>query len=374
MAFHCKMKVNCYKKQQKQTEHEHNNKDENENKYLHIKVALIISLLIIVTLSGGMETLNLSLKELTINDNGCIIKLKTTESNIQDVIKNYGLNIVKEDDVRIPLSDKLVSGVNNEIIIKRAVPLYIDVDGEHLKVLTHCSALAEVLKENEIEIGESDRIEGANIEDKIFRGMSVRIVRVKEDLITEKVTISYEVEKRSNQRLEQGVEKTVREGQEGIRELLYRVVYEDGVMVSKELVKETVVASPVNKLVEYGTIARYTTARGDVLRYSKVLNMRATAYTSSFKDTGKNPGHPEFGITYTGIKAKKGIIAVDPNVIPLGTRVYVECPGDIPDYGFALAADTGGAIVGNLIDLYFETQEEVNSWGIKKVKVYILSE
>ena len=248
MAFHCKMKVNCYKKQQKQTEHEHNNKDENENKYLHIKVALIISLLIIVTLSGGMETLNLSLKELTINDNGCIIKLKTTESNIQDVIKNYGLNIVKEDDVYIPLSDKLVSGVNNEIIIKRAVPLYIDVDGEHLKVLTHCSALAEVLKENEIEIGESDRIEGANIEDKIFRGMSVRIVRVKEDLITEKVTISYEVEKRSNQRLEQGVEKTVREGQEGIRELLYRVVYEDGVMVSKELVKETVVASPVNKL------------------------------------------------------------------------------------------------------------------------------
>ena len=63
--------------------------------------------------------------------------------------------------------------------------------------------------------------------------------------------------------------------------------------------------------------------------------MRATAYTSSFKDTGENPGHPEFGITYTGIKAKKGIIAVDPNVIPLGTRVYVECSGNIPDYGFA---------------------------------------
>ena len=155
---------------------------------------------------------------------------------------------------------------------------------------------------------------------------------------------------------------------------MYRVVYEDGVLVTKELVQESVVSAPINKIIEYGTVAQYTTARGETFRYSKVLNMRATAYTSSYKDTGKTPDHPAFGITYTGIKARRGIIAVDPKVIPLGTRVYVEGVGKTPDYGYALAADIGGAIKGDLIDLYFETQEEADNWGLRKVRVYILSE
>ncbi|NLC68800.1 MAG: DUF348 domain-containing protein, partial [Clostridiaceae bacterium] len=256
----------------------------------------------------------------------------------------------------------------------RAVPVYISVDGAVLEILTHSITVEDVLNENNIKIDDDDRIEGAVLEDRVFRGMCINIVRVEENLIIESEPISYKVEKRPNQRLDQGVERKVREGKEGIRELLYRVVYEDGVLKTKELVKETIATAPVNELIEYGTIAAYTTSRGETFRYSKVLDMRATSYTSSFKDTGKNPDHPQFGITYTGIKARRGIIAVDPKVIPLGTRVYVECLGNTPDYGFALAADIGGAIKGDLIDLYFETQEEVDKWGLKKVRVYILAE
>ena len=102
--------------------------------------------------------------------------------------------------------------------------------------------------------------------------------------------------------------------------------------------------------------------------------MWATAYTSSFEDTGKHPDHPEFGICYTGMKAREGIIAVDPKVIPLYTKVYVEVLGDTPDYGFAIAGDIGSAIKGNLIDLYLDTSEAVKKWGVKKVRVYILNE
>ena len=88
--------------------------------------------------------------------------------------------------------------------------------------------------------------------------------------------------------------------------------------------------------------------------------------------TGKRPGDPGFGITYTGIPVRPGIVAVDPNVIPLGSRLYIEGIGDTPDYGYALAADIGSAVKGDIIDLYKESTEEVKKWGVRKVRVYIL--
>ena len=65
-------------------------------------------------------------------------------------------------------------------------------------------------------------------------------------------------------------------------------------------------------------------------------------------------------------------MAVDPRVIPLGTRLYVQSLDGSSDYGFAVAEDTGGAIKGNKIDLFFETAEQVRQFGRRRVKVYIL--
>ncbi|WDC85051.1 3D domain-containing protein [Caloramator sp. mosi_1] len=100
--------------------------------------------------------------------------------------------------------------------------------------------------------------------------------------------------------------------------------------------------------------------------------MRATCYTSSYEDTGKMPGSPGFGRTATGTFARRdedgySTVAVDPKVIPLGTKLY------IPGYGFAIAEDTGGAIKGNKIDLYFNPgSREYRTWGVRYVDVYVL--
>jgi 3D (Asp-Asp-Asp) domain-containing protein len=94
--------------------------------------------------------------------------------------------------------------------------------------------------------------------------------------------------------------------------------------------------------------------------------MSATAYDSSFESCGKHEGDPYYGITASGMKVKPGIVAVDPRVIPLGTWLYVE------GYGEALAADTGGAIKGNKIDLFYESPKTVKNFGRRKVKVYVL--
>lgn len=96
----------------------------------------------------------------------------------------------------------------------------------------------------------------------------------------------------------------------------------------------------------------------------------ATGYTAGVESTGKNPGHPEFGITYSGVKVTRDLfstVAADLNVFPIGTILF------IPGYGYGVVADKGGAIRGNEVDLYYETVEDVyNNWGKKTVEVYVV--
>ncbi|WP_159882617.1 3D domain-containing protein [Paenibacillus puerhi] len=102
------------------------------------------------------------------------------------------------------------------------------------------------------------------------------------------------------------------------------------------------------------------------------VEVTATGYYAGRESTGKNPGHPEYGVTFSGLKVSRdygslSTIAADPNVFPLGTVLY------IPGYGYGVVADTGGAIKGNRIDLYFETKDQVyKEWGKKTLKVFVV--
>lgn len=101
---------------------------------------------------------------------------------------------------------------------------------------------------------------------------------------------------------------------------------------------------------------------GQVSRGSRVLTMVATGYDDSYECNYPYYGAP----SYIGLPLARGIIATDPKVIPMGTRLYVE------GYGFGIAADQGNAIKGNRIDLFFDTREEALNWGMRTVKVTIL--
>lgn len=103
-----------------------------------------------------------------------------------------------------------------------------------------------------------------------------------------------------------------------------------------------------------------------------VATVLATGYTAGVESTGKTADHKDYGITYSGATVKRDLystIAADLSVFPLGTILY------IPDYGYGVVADIGGAIKGNKIDLYFDTIDEVyNEWGKKEVEVYVVEE
>lgn len=332
----------------------------------------IICLAVVISVTAGFFVFSGLNRYVVINDNGQEIAVKTMKATVGEVLEQTGIKVGVEDYISMPLDSKLAKIQENRIDIKRAVPVSIQVDGKTLEIKTYKDTVREVLKDNAINIDENDKIVGSQLGDKIVSNMNISIIRVEEKTVTETYPIPFKTITKDNNRLNKGLKNIVREGKEGVREKTYKVVYEDGKQIAKQLVKDIVAVNPLDMIVEVGTVLNYKTSRGDTLRYSKVLDMKATSYTASFADTGKHPGDPGFGITATGVKAKRGIIAVDPKVIPLGTRVYVEVPGAAPDYGYAVAADVGSAIKGNKIDVYLDSTEAVNAWGVKKVRVYIL--
>ncbi|SRR5690625_2690243 len=106
-----------------------------------------------------------------------------------------------------------------------------------------------------------------------------------------------------------------------------------------------------------------------VSQYPQV-KVTATGYTAGIESTGKTPDDPAYGITFSGVEVTRDLystIAADLDVFPLGTILY------IPDYGYGVVADTGSAIKGNKIDLYYHTVEDVyENWGKRDVDVYII--
>lgn len=107
----------------------------------------------------------------------------------------------------------------------------------------------------------------------------------------------------------------------------------------------------------------------DWSKYQSVV-VTATGYTAGTESTGKHPGHPQYGITYSGVRVKRDLystIAADLNVFPIGTILF------IPGYGYGVVADKGGAIKGNTLDLYYETVQDVyKQWGKRQLKVYVV--
>lgn len=336
---------------------------------------LLLALAAAVSSVAGYGVFSQLEKDVVINDDGSVITCKTMKNTFEQVLDQLGIEVGEHDFTSIPPDTALDTTKPNELYIKRAVPVYITADNKTTEVMTYKDTVEEMFRDSPVRPRSCDRVVGAAMTDSITSGMELSIVRVSERYVSETEEIPFEIQRRPNRRMDEGTERIFQPGQEGVLQKVYKVVAEDGAEVAKQLVRETILQNPVNMIVEYGTVLNHITSRGEVVRYTKVMDMRATAYTASLKDTGKAPGHPLFGITATGMKARKGVIAVDPKVIPLHTKMYVEIlDGKTPDYGFCIAGDVGSAIKGDKIDLYYDSQEYVDRFGIKKVRVYILDE
>lgn len=299
-------------------------------------------------------------KTLTVEIDGKEQVFKTYRSTISAVLEDNDIQIGDKDSVSPAINTKL--GAENKVSIHRAVNVVVNVDGESKQILSSEKTIADMFAAEGIELKDEDKVQ-PELDSELKSDLQVSVVRVNSELVKEDSEIDFETEITTDDELDKSVSKTVTEGQKGVKETTYKVVYEDGKQVSKTKVSEEVTKEPVNKVIKKGTATTVAVSRGESTtantKYKKKLNMVATAYAIHGTTATGNPT----------VRDPNGIstIAVDPNVIPLGTKVY------IPGYGMAIAHDTGSAIKSNKIDLFMNTNNEARNWGVRGVEVYIIS-
>lgn len=295
-------------------------------------------------------------------DDDAPIELRTRVATVAEALNEAGIALSPDDVVRPGLETLLEA--TNEVVVQRAISVRVIADGDIHTLRTTAKTVAEALASVGVEVGEDDRVT-PGIHTLLKPDLEITVVRVVEEWLVETETLPFVTVQWAAPHLPQGETNVVREGRTGRLERTIRIVYEDGAQVSREVVSEVIAEEPVNRIVEGGTREARQTVQtpSGPLEYVEVRRMEATGYEASPISTGEWSD----GYTFTGLRARHGVVAVDPTVIPLGTRMY------IPGYGEGVAADIGGAIKGNIIDLFFETYEEAIQWGRQTVDVYILA-
>ena len=257
----------------------------------------------------------------------------------------------------IMLSGLLSMGIvtANYFVFNKEVVLI--VDGQEIEVNSSQSNVQGVLDENEIEY-DSNYVISEDLDTSLKDGMKIEVKQVEKKTIIETEEIPYDTVVKKDKSLLKGETRVSQKGKKGVKELVYEVVYEDGQPISKILLEENIVTQAKNNIIKKGTKEKEKTEskKKSTSKNSlgKKITVSATAYSGD-------------GITATGTVPRWGTIAVDPTIIPYGTKVY------IPQFNeYFIAEDCGGGIKGNKIDIFMNSESQCNSWGKRTIDIYIV--
>lgn len=344
-------------------------------------VFLIIAMAMVCAVTTGAvydaTAKKVTVREINVYENAeNVTVIKTRQDTVSAFMNENNLTAGQYDNINVLPEDKLYD--NMEIRIRRGKPVMILTNEGQKQGGTTKATVAEALMENGVHVNEGDEITPERNE-QVTENMTITVVSVVSQNVTQAEEIPFETVKQDDASLYKGETKVVTDGQLGAKDVTYVVTYRNGEETDREYVSETVTKEPVSKVIAVGTkektVAVKTAARSSAglssrgeARYSRKINVTATAYDPS---PAQNGGHSR---TATGMKPAFGVIAVDPNVIPLGSRVYIESSdgGESWVYGYAIAGDTGGAIKGNRIDLCYNTAGQASAFGRRSATVYIL--
>jgi len=284
---------------------------------------------------------------------GQVFNTRTAKETVGEALSElsvrYALEIKDVDEVNVERSDSVTD--NMDIQVLRSIPIQVSADGNKYDTFLAPRTVGEALKKLGINLGTMDKVSLA-LDHMLEPNDQLSVVRVAYKIETVKSEIPFQMVAQAADYPVGLPDKIVSRGSNGLQEQKVRLTLEDGKEVDRVIIGQQVVTPPTNQIVSRGTQTSISRG-GNTISFRRAYVMKATAYCI--------PG----GITATGATVRRGIIAVDPRVIPLGKKVYVE------GYGSASALDTGGAIKGNRIDLYMNSQQEAISWGVRNVTVYV---
>lgn len=333
--------------------------------------AMILALMVAMGLVYEAYAKEINITE--INDFNGTYETKTVKTRVESVdklLEEAGIEVNEADRLNVPADAQINN--NDEIIVTRGKRVTIKTNqGEKVVNVTKADA-ADALVQAGIIPGENDEISA--------EGDIIRLVEVKSDKDVTTEPVSFETEYVEDDGLPEGETSVISEGSEGVKEIISSVVYRDNEEVSREVISEDITLAPKNRIIAKGTAkptpapkagskAVFASAKDsgnyiNGMRYSRKINMSATAYSTSPSENGG------YSVSAMGNPLCYGIVAVDPSVVPLGSKVYVTSSDGSWSYGVASAEDTGGAIKGNRIDLCYDGS--TGGFGRRSCVVYIL--
>ena len=319
-----------------------------------------------VVTSARPESVSLEIRRaipITLNDDGVSSRFFTAQPTVGEALGEQGLTVYEGDKITPGLDTQLSPGMR--IYIQRSVPVTVEVDGYIFETRTLRETVGEVLAQEGIALMGQDYSRPA-LSQPVSTNDNIEVVRVRETFDIEQDLIPFETSWIPDSNLALDRQEIRQPGVTGVIKTRTRIRTENGQEVWREIEDEWLDQEPNDRVIAYGTqisILTLETENGPI-EYWRKIPMLATPYNAA--TSGKAYDHPRYGITRSGLPAGFGVVAVDPKVIPLMTDLY------IPDYGRAVAGDTGGLIHGKRIDLGFDGDQplqEIYEWR----EVYLLT-
>ena len=329
-----------------------------------------------------------------ISDGDRVVVHTTYETDPKEVLLEAGVQLGKDD-----IYTTLAGNGMSQITVQRSQKVHIICGDERITVTTYGGTVAALLESCGIVLSDRNDISVA-LEEKTFDGMEITIstTLTLEEIYT--VHTPFDIFYSHDPSLGKDEQKVLVSGIEGQIQMVDTVIYYNGLETLRENVSSTVLSQPVAQVIAVGSVegipeeqllqnrteeeirgvASYLTgngklyitdgliitAKGEILTYKNTMEVKATAYTHT------DPGCDM--ITATGTTVRVGTVAVDPKVIPYGTRMFIVTNDGKYIYGIAVAEDCGSAIKQNRVDLYFPTDYECIQFGIRMATIYFLGE
>lgn len=298
---------------------------------------------------------------ITIDNCGEEQTISLAKGTVEEVLNRTGITLAENQSVTPSLNTVITGDMN--IYVYNSKNIKLTTNGTEMTVKAPEGTVENALNILGYEITDDDILnvdKNAQIED------DMKITLKKVTYVDEKSTkkISYKTVEKDSDDIMTGESEVSQKGVDGEKEVTKRCKYIDGKYDSTKVIDEKVTKEPVDKIVLNGTKRGTTTdSSGAPVSYSYMVSGSGTAYTAA-------PG----ALTATGVPVYEGGVAVNPAIIPYGSKLYIEAADGSHVYGYATAVDTGGALMDGsaIVDLFYFSYDDCVSFGRRDVNVYVL--
>ncbi|MDR2931840.1 MAG: G5 domain-containing protein [Oscillospiraceae bacterium] len=294
----------------------------------------------------------------------------TLSDDPEEILAGNGVVTLAFDAVDVSELD----GKLTEITVNRAFPAYVEADGQKKKVMVTGGTVEELLSKADIELNKYDEVD-TPLDEEVAEGTVVTVTRKYFLTVHNREKLPHETVVSYSPDVAAGTEEVLVEGESGMHVETVQQLVVDGEVVEETVKGSEVEREPVTEVVVKGFPVQPVSDYDFELQFDE--NCEPVDYASVLREQ-KSAGYsaPSGAGTASGLKAVVGHVAVDPKVIPYGTKLFIKSSDGKHIYGYAIAADTGTALKQGLItvDLFYDTYEESARNGIRKVDIFILED